>query len=98
MALATALPDESLDRSARIHLSNLSTSGRTRAWRTMRRRSAGSPLSSRSMAKISSMRRTASMAIGARMALARLASSKNLAPPWAQHEASVIGAGTRPFT
>ena len=31
------------------------------------------------------------------MALARSASSKNLAPPWAQHEASVSGAGARPF-
>ena len=42
------------------------------------------------------MRRTASMTIGAHMALARSASSKNLAPPWAQHEASVSGAGARP--
>ena len=51
----------------------------------------------RTAAKISSMRRTASMAIGARMALARSASSKNLAPPWAQHKASVSGAGAHPF-
>ena len=51
----------------------------------------------RTAAKLSSMRRTASMTIGAPMALARSASSKNLAPPWAQHEASVSGAGARPF-
>ena len=49
---------------------------------------AGRPLIVRSIAKSSSMRRTAATASGA---LRRSASSKNLRRPWLQHAASVIG-------
>src|SRR5216684_4292677 len=46
----------------------------------------------RSIAKISSMYRTASIASGAFL---RSASSKNLRRPWLQQDASMIGAGRR---
>ena len=52
----------------------------------------GRPLISRSIAKIASIRRTASSASGA---LATSASTKNLRRPWLQHAASVIGPGLR---
>jgi len=47
---------------------------------------------SRSMAKIASMRRTASSATGALLVSAM---TKNLRLPWLQHAASMIGVGLR---
>ena len=49
-------------------------------------------LMSRSMANMTSMRSTASAAVGALVSQAR---SKNLRRPWAQHAASMIGPGVR---
>src|SRR5258708_32285010 len=63
-------------------------SGLIRSSRTARRCSAATPLISRSIAKTSSMRRTAPTASGD---LPRSASTKNLRRPWLQQAASVIG-------
>ena len=62
------------------------TSGRLRSWRI--RSCGGMPLISRSMANSTSMRSTASTAIGALLIRAR---SKNLRLPCAQQAASTIG-------
>ncbi len=66
--------------------------GRLSRCRLATRSPAGMPLIVRSMAKSSSMRRTASTASGAFL---RSANSKNLRRPWLQHAASVIGPGLR---
>lgn len=103
MALATALCRESLARSARIHPSSAATSDTLLERRSASRFSAETPLISRSMSKMASMRLTASSAIGeigaaflSRLALAAMsASSKNLRRPWLQHSASTIGPGRR---
>ena len=64
MALATALCRESLARSARIHSSSVATSGALLKRCAASRSSAETPLISRSMSKMGSMRLTASSAIG----------------------------------
>jgi hypothetical protein len=64
MALATALCRESLARSERVHSSSAATSGALLERRAASRSSAVTPLISRSMSKMASMRLTASSAIG----------------------------------
>ena len=64
MALATALCRESLARSKRVHSSSAATSGALLERRAASRSSAVTPLISRSMSKMASMRLTASSAIG----------------------------------
>jgi hypothetical protein len=103
MALATALCRESLARSERVHSSSAATSGALLERRAASRSSAVTPLISRSISKMASMRLTASSAIGEigaaflpRLALAAMsASSKNLRLAWLQHSASTIGPGFR---
>ena len=82
IASAVSLLADSFARCSRSHRPSASTSGFERACRTALRPSGGLPAMSRSMAKSSSMRRTASMATGA---LASLASSMNLRLECARH-------------
>jgi hypothetical protein len=92
-----------LARSARSQVSSAATRGADVSRRTRSRSSALSPLMSRSISKITSMRLTASSAIGEiggaflpRRAFAAMsASSKNLRLAWLQHSASTIGPGLR---
>jgi hypothetical protein len=78
MALAILLFAETRSRCSRSQAANVSTSGLDFSRRTARRCSGARPLISRSISKSSSMRRTASQAIGA---FVNLASSKNFSPP-----------------
>jgi len=68
--LAVVLPGDSRARFSRRKASSSSTSGFTCVWRTARRSAADRPRIVRSTAKISSMRHTASTAIGALSSLA----------------------------
>src|SRR5712671_6256583 len=92
MALAVSAWRDSRARSVRIQPSSAATNGLIRSCRTACRCSDPTPWISRSTAKISSMRRTASIASGACL---RSASTKNLRRPWVQHAASVMGRGLR---
>ena len=89
---AVAAWRDSRARSARIHFSRSTTIGLVSLCRSACRSAAGWPLILRSMAKMSSIRRTASTASGA---LRRSACSKKWRRPWLQHAASVIGPGLR---
>ena len=105
MALATGAAPARRARSVRIQSFRAATTGAERRLRTASRSAADQPFTSRSMANSSSMRRTASIASGAitatffcalcRAAPSMSASSKNFLRAWAQHAASMIGAGLR---
>jgi hypothetical protein len=88
IALVVSLFLERLARGSRNHASSSTIRARLRSWRTRNRSCEARPLISRSMANRTSMRLTASAAIGALLSRAR---SKNLRLPCAQHAASMIG-------
>ena len=92
MAFAGSLLDESKARCWRIQVSRSMRSGFDFSRRTASRCSGVLPLTVRSISNSSSMRRTASAAIGASPAFAR---SKNFLRPWLQQAPSRIGAGFR---
>jgi hypothetical protein len=103
MALATGEWRDRAARSVRIHCLRSATMGAASRWRAARRASASVRLMARSRSKITSMRFTASSAMGEtggaslplRALAAMSASSKNLRLACPQHSASVTGAGFR---
>lgn len=90
IALVVSLFSESRARSSRNQVCSSMISGRLRSWRTRRRCCGMRPLISRSMANRTSMRLTASAAIGALLSRAR---SKNLRRACAQHAVGLVELG-----